>query len=587
MFCCESCGAGLRFDPASQKLVCRSCGASVSVKDFRGREAMRAKEQELSEEEAAFYQNPEEQAQKNDAYEPIFSDGKAAASGSSNSETWQAVLMTCPQCGGQLLTADETAATFCSFCGASVLLESRVSREKMPKLIIPFQMTKEDCAQAYRKKLKQAIYIPKDMKSEEQIERFRGIYMPYWVYSYSKEGELAVPGKKTTRRGDYLYIDHFSLRSPVKASYRGISYDASASFSDNLSEAIAPFDYKKKEDFDEAYLSGFYADTADVPEYLYAGEAKEAAEEHMARTILQSPVYRAYEVDEKAAARSMNLQGGKPELAFYPVWFLASRNRAGNRVSYAVVNGQTGEIAADLPVDQKKLLIGTLILAVPIFLILNLALTMTPTKVLIIVLLLGFASLFLTNRQMNLIYCFENRLDDKGYQSKVQLWDSPGTAERKKKGAPPSKPPISRKGGISILLIVLFFVLLTLGSAVGAEGITMLGYLFFIILILHQIRPESRAGKGTKGGGKAANVSYTAPLKDKMKLLWKSIAGLIAGLVILILDPVSDIYYYAGCVVAMVFVAWSFWDILGLHNRLATRPLPQFEKRGGEEFENQ
>lgn len=51
--------------------------------------------------------------------------------------------------------------------------------------------------------------------------------------------------------------------------------------------------------------------------------------------------------------------------AMFPVWFLSYRN--GSRVSYATVNGQTGKIAADLPVDIRKYFLGSLILALPIF----------------------------------------------------------------------------------------------------------------------------------------------------------------------------------------------------------------------------
>ena len=57
------------------------------------------------------------------------------------------------------------------------------------------------------------------------------------------------------------------------------------------------------------------------------------------------------------------------ELALLPVWFLSYRN--GDRVSYAVVNGQTGKAAADLPVDGKRYLAGSLLLAVPLFFLLN------------------------------------------------------------------------------------------------------------------------------------------------------------------------------------------------------------------------
>ena len=51
--------------------------------------------------------------------------------------------------------------------------------------------------------------------------------------------------------------------------------------------------------------------------------------------------------------------------AYYPVYFLAIKNK-NNTVSYAAVNGQTGKVAVEMPIDFKKYIIFTLILAIPI-----------------------------------------------------------------------------------------------------------------------------------------------------------------------------------------------------------------------------
>ena len=54
------------------------------------------------------------------------------------------------------------------------------------------------------------------------------------------------------------------MKGHVDAYYKGLSFDASSSFSDNISEQLAPYDVKGMKAFTPAYLSGFYADTADV-----------------------------------------------------------------------------------------------------------------------------------------------------------------------------------------------------------------------------------------------------------------------------------------------------------------------------------
>ena len=93
--------------------------------------------------------------------------------------------------------------------------------------------------------MKRAWFAPKELKDEKYIDGFRGIYMPYWAYHVSQKGPVVLRGEKSKRRGDYIYTDHFSINGDMDCQYKGISFDASSSFDDNISEAIAPYDVKK------------------------------------------------------------------------------------------------------------------------------------------------------------------------------------------------------------------------------------------------------------------------------------------------------------------------------------------------------
>ena len=116
---------------------------------------------------------------------------------------------------------------------------------------------------------RRAWFAPKEYKDEALIEKFRGIYMPYWVYSFEKKERIMFPGRQNYRRGDYRITDHYQLDCQVDAEYEGLAYDASSTFFDSLSGAIAPFDWKQKKAFTPSFLSGFYADTSDVTEDVY------------------------------------------------------------------------------------------------------------------------------------------------------------------------------------------------------------------------------------------------------------------------------------------------------------------------------
>ena len=68
-----------------------------------------------------------------------------------------------------------------------------------------------------------------------------------------------------------------------------------------------------------------------------------------------------------------------------------------------------------------------------------------------------------------------------------------------------------------------------------------------------------------------------------LPVLAKPAAAILFAFVIMIWNPVSDLYYYGGAAASMAAVIWSFLDIIERHNMLATRKLPQFNRRGGDE----
>ena len=538
MYECPNCAGNLKFDIARQQLYCEYCGTQMDPYSFE-------KERDAEESKA-------------------------------KSERYEVTIFACPQCGGELISEDTTAATFCSFCGASTILDSRISRKKRPGCIIPFTRTKEDCRNAYKKMLRRAVFAPKELKDEGQIEKFRGIYMPYWVYSFERSGLMSFPGKTTCRSGDYLITDHYELNCQAQEDYRGLAYDASAAFSDSLSGAIAPFDMEQRKAFTPSFLSGFYADTSDIKEHVYQREAEDLVVQDVARILERDPICRRY----NAGAESSFEWALKPakqtaELAMLPVWFLSYRS--GDRVSYAVVNGQTGKAAADLPVDIKKYLAGSFLLAIPLFLLLNLFLTVTPGKVLLIAVLLAALCIFISNIQMTHILARESGEDDKGIAASRGMLREWNAGRKKRK---PLRRTFSGSIVNAAVIIIVVCQLAALYSVGGGESlISMLPILLFVIVFLTVgRRGHSRDSSGKKpfGGGH---------FREKWPVLIKPLIGILFALLILFLRPVSDWFYYIGALGCMGMILWAITDIIRQHNMLTTRRLPQLGRRGGDELE--
>jgi len=48
-------------------------------------------------------------------------------------------------------------------------------------------------------------------------------------------------------------------------------------------------------------------------------------------------------------------------------------------------------------------------------------------------------------------------------------------------------------------------------------------------------------------------------------------------------DPAEDFWYFIPSLVLTAFVVWCYIDVLYYYNQIMTRPLPQFNKQGGDD----
>ncbi|MCR5508890.1 MAG: hypothetical protein K6F34_09405 [Lachnospiraceae bacterium] len=492
MIACPNCGANLRFDPAKQRMVCDFCGSDFDPVQFDVKAD--AEEQHIKEQDK-------------------------------DADTYDVTVYTCPQCGGELLSVDSnTAAAFCSFCGASTILNARIAKGRRPEFIIPFSKTKEDCKQAYFKLVNRSPFIPREYKSKECIDGFRGIYMPYWSYDVSQNGPVTLNGETTHRSGDYIITKHFRLSGSIDAAYEGISYDASSSFSDSISEALAPYDIHKRVPFEPSYMSGFYADIADVNKSVYSKKAAGFAyDRSLDRIKSETREFARYTIKEGSRPQGKDAPGSafasrteKSHSCMFPVWFMSYRN--GDRVTYATVNGQTGKVAADLPIDIKKYLIFSGILAIIIFVILNSFLILTPKNVLI--------------------------------------------------GA----------GALTVLVFIINWMQrMEIKKKVTGEDDIGLKY-----------ASNARAKKTGKGSKKKEALDIEVPEAamsggEGIILAAGCISVAITLLMLFLIKPVNDMPYYVMCVIDAVIFALSYKSTLRNYNLMATRRLPQFDRKGGDD----
>lgn len=329
-FKCPCCNAGLKFGSQIQKLTCEYCDNTFDIDTVKA-------------------YNESESIQTEDHF--TWEDEKKQEW----SETEQVSLnaFQCPACGGEILTDDTTAATFCPFCENPSILPTRLSGTLKPDAVLPFQKTKEDAKAAFLQLCKGKPLLPKNFTSQQRLDKITGMYVPFWLYDCNADFD---GNYKATRihhwsdsRYNYTKTDHFLLSRKANASFHGIPMDGSSKMEDAFMESIEPFDYNQMVSFDMGYLSGYMADKYDVPSENGESRIRERVEQSLQDQVQTSLL--GY-TTVLPANRHIQIQNSKAKYVLLPVWML-NTNYRGKIYTFAM-NGQTGKITGSFPICPKR-----------------------------------------------------------------------------------------------------------------------------------------------------------------------------------------------------------------------------------------
>lgn len=560
MFLCPGCGANIDFAPGLSVMKCPYCETTLS---------------------------PEDEIKINYAHEESVkntSDTSNDADSSLNSTVSSDVdvtLFTCSQCGGELLAYDDTAVTFCSYCGSSTPLLSRLTKQKAPSYIIPFSLTKNKCIAEYKKKIKKNFFAPKSLVDDNVVEKIRGIYMPYYIYEATLEKPVSGTATKSLANisSNTRTTSYFNARCTLYAQYDGISYDASSTFFDEMSSTLMPYNYSDIKSYEPNYFSGFYADTSDIDSEIYNDKVKDSVIERVSPHIVEN-VIEGYELINAPRPTKDDITIKEAKLAYFPVYFLANRttHKGQSRVSYAAINGSTGKVYADMPISILKYIGVSLLIAALSFIILS-CVTLVPEIMLGICMILSVISALFLNTQADSVYYHENGYLDAGYRSRL--------SEYEKAEANWILSKSNRQNNLIAFMKISF-------SFVGCSFLVVFLFLLFTVpFLFNQLLVPAvityavikQKNDSIKCKVKKVPPKPHAPFKYKLKYLAKPLLCLAFALIVAIARPTHDLLYYVAATMMLIVLFMSISDILSQHNLLTSRKLPQLNKRGGDEYE--
>lgn len=326
---CPCCSGAIAFDSTLQKMKCPYCDTEFEM------ETLRRYDSEL-------HNEPEEDMSWESAAGADWQEGEA-----DNLRSY-----VCQSCGGEIVGDENTAATCCPFCGNPVVMMGKLSGSLKPDYVIPFKLDKNAAKAALQKHYRGKRLLPKVYQNENHIDEVRGIYVPFWIFDADADARIRYLATRVRSWSDpnfiYTETSYFSVTRGGSIGFAKVPVDGSSKMADELMESIEPFDFSDAVDFQTAYLAGYLADKYDVD----SEQSKDRANERIRRSTADAftATVRGY-ATVTPQSTSIRLRNAKAKYALYPVWILNTTWK-GQQYTFAM-NGQTGKMAGDLPMDRS------------------------------------------------------------------------------------------------------------------------------------------------------------------------------------------------------------------------------------------
>ncbi|MEE3393127.1 MAG: hypothetical protein VZR00_06955, partial [Lachnospiraceae bacterium] len=591
-FRCPNCGGNLRFSVQKQVLKCENCSSAfppadfynVSDKDDPDGEIRFNLTSEDTSSDASFgkeyYANLKkaEQAQKN-AETPEYADADSYAEEDIElTGFFEENIYICRSCGARIASSDNEAIAYCQFCGSESLIPDK-GRYPYPQAIVPFRISKDSCKAQYLKKVDGLPFLPKEYRSAAFLNSFNGFYIPYYMYQVNLDGDITYNCYYDLQSNNDSDEDVF-LNHNVIMNISGDALcesDASSGFPDDVSMSIGSFSYKGLKKFNPAYMAGFYADLPDVDPGLYAFDSenetvKAAVERGKVLAHTAAPGYTVTVPDNmnEFARNILKPKVTRHITAAFPVWFLTWKH--GKRVAYSVVNGVSGKMVCDLPLDKRKMLKTMALIGIPIFIILmfiTMHISLPYTIMNIFLSCIGLMMTAILASETETMVIKENHINDKGFKgSKADIPESLFRRLVKKAGRGRKKSgPMELNDQLFIVTLIFFLLLVipayTVNIIDNIDDIT--GALMLIIAIITILLDVTIIRL-------TPFCSFRGMKTESMLLL----IMILAMFALTIVKPTGSLIYVICGIISSIIVIVSGFNTINRLNILSSRKLPRF-----------
>jgi DNA-directed RNA polymerase subunit RPC12/RpoP len=309
--------------------------------------------------------------------------GTIIASGAGDIDAAAADILTlkCGGCGAEVVVNTTTELTArCHWCRHVLSINEQIPNGAVPDAVLPFHLTH---AQAVEKiaafAAKRRIFAHNRFKAEFTPENVVGVYMPYMVVDANATSDVVGKGEILTRTytrgtGDnkktYYDADVYWTHRRVEFAVDDLTVESSSDRANldtslntnNIINAILPFDTKSAVAWNANYLGGFTSEKRDQNVEAITPRVEDQLKS-IARSQVEASVSR-YDRGVRWEQERLDLHGTRWVSMYLPVWLYSYYHVEGGRgmAHYIAVNARTGETMGSVPLAKGKLFLAAALL---------------------------------------------------------------------------------------------------------------------------------------------------------------------------------------------------------------------------------
>ena len=312
-------------------------------------------------------------------------EGQVIGSGASDiiADIKDQLTFKCGSCASEVvIDTSEAQQARCHWCRQTLSVNQQIPNGAIPDKVLPFSIRREDAVRVIDTFVgNRKFFAHKTFKEDFKPENVMGVYLPYMVIDVNSHGYFEGEATHTIRtytetneniERTYKDVDTYQIERDFDLIVEDLTIEAnseklnhrSLERTNNIVNAIKPFDVENSVAWDANYMTGFTSQKRDINVETLSALVKDKAEDIAINSVMNETMT-SKSRGVKWIKKDMTFKGKQWRSAYLPVWIYSyqlEKSETRSKIHYIAVNGRSQKAMGSVPLDMTKLIIFSLLL---------------------------------------------------------------------------------------------------------------------------------------------------------------------------------------------------------------------------------